>query len=371
MFKDRESQPLLPGPPGSSSSYVLVIHGGAGTMTREGSTPEQRAAYHRVLKQALRAGYAVLSEGREAMDAVVAAVTVMEDCPLFNAGKGAVFNVAGKNELEASLALSKPPESHPRIKPSRRGSSITLLTRIRNPAKLARLLYLAQDDGVPHPMLSGAAAEQAGAKFGADLVDPEYFFTKRRWVEHRRGLGLPEEPVPLPDDTDVPMLDLMPKGTVGAVALDIRGCIAACTSTGGRTNKLVGRIGDTPIMGCGFWAEEWTPKGKLRRLWRKVTRKNAKVAVGVSGTGDGDYFIRQNTASTVARRMQYLGEPLHKSAQWVVDDLRVAGGDGGVIAIDDAGNVSMTLNCPGMYRGVIYEDGVPKTAIFADDELRE
>jgi beta-aspartyl-peptidase (threonine type) len=149
-------------------------------------------------------------------------------------------------------------------------------------------------------MLSGAAAEAVGAQFGAELVDPAYFFSERRWREHRRGLGLPEEPVPLPsDDMDVPMLDLMPKGTVGAVALDVRGCIAACTSTGGRTNKLVGRIGDTPIMGSGFWAEEWTPRGAFRRLWRRVTRKKSKAAVGVSGTGDGDVSARSVIAKTV------------------------------------------------------------------------
>jgi L-asparaginase / beta-aspartyl-peptidase len=162
------------------------------------------------------------------------------------------------------------------------------MTRARNPSQLARLLYLAQDKDVPHPMLSGAAAEDLGAKFGAELIDPSYFFTERRWREHRRGLGLPEEPVPYPDNTGTYALDLMPKGTVGAVALDVRGCIAACTSTGGRTNKLVGRVGDTPIMGSGFWAEEWHTKGFVRRAWRKLTGKKIKAAVGVSGTGDGD-----------------------------------------------------------------------------------
>ncbi|KZV69323.1 asparaginase [Peniophora sp. CONT] len=339
-------------------------------MSRERSTPEQRALYHATLKEALRTGHAVLKEGGEALDATVAAVTVLENCPLFNAGKGAVFNTAGKNELEASIALSKPPASHPNIAPSRRDASVTLLTRARNPSQLARLLYLAQDDGVPHPMMSGSNAEEIGAKFGAKLVDPSYFFSENRWREHRRGLGLPEEPLPQPGDAQLPMLDLMPKGTVGAVALDVRGCIAACTSTGGRTNKLVGRVGDTPINGSGFWAEEWSVTGFVRRTVRKLCGKKTKAAVGVSGTGDGDYFIRQNTASTIARRMQYLNEPLKKSTQFAVDELRAANGDGGVIAIDDAGNVSMALNCPGMYRGVIYEDGVPKTAIFADEEVQ-
>jgi len=160
---------------------------------------------------------------------------------------------------------------------------------------------------------------------------------------------------------------MMPMGTVGAVALDVRGCIAACTSTGGRTNKLPGRIGDTPHNGAGFWAEEWQLPRWRRWLphpwWGKVR------AVGVSGTGDGDYFIRQNTAATVARRMQYLGEPVHKAARSVVEALRRDGGVGGVIALDHLGNVATPLNCPGMYRGLVREDGEVRTAIFDDDVL--
>ncbi|KAI0321185.1 asparaginase [Amylostereum chailletii] len=360
-----EKASLLPKRSGKRSDYVLVVHGGAGTMSREGSTPEQQAQYKAALTRALYAGYAILAEGGEAMNASVAAVSSLEDCPLFNAGKGAVFNVGGKNELEASIALSAPPASHPDIDPSRRGSSMTLLTHTRNPSHLARALYLAPDSQVPHPMMSGAAAEEFAKSFGIELVDSEYFFTEKRWREHRRGLGLPEDiPAGHKVEETAPLLDLLPKGTVGAVALDVHGRIAACTSTGGRTNKLVGRIGDTPIMGSGFWAEQWTVRGFLRRTWRKVKGTSRTEAMGVSGTGDGD-----NTASTIARRMQYLHEPLHVAAKWAVEDLRKAGGDGGVIGVDRAGHVAMELNCPGMYRGVIRQDGIPKTAIFADDEL--
>ena len=273
------------------------------------------------------------------MDAAVTAVSVMEgslvflfycglsfriylcnllslDIPLFNAGKGAVFNDAGKvrvinptflklflnlmylfsqNELEASIMVSKPPSSYPNIPHTRRGLSLALLTRAKNPSDIARSLYL-NPTLVPHAFLSGNTAESLGQSLGATLVDPSYFFTKDRWRQHRRGLGLPEEPFPHHgDDTSPPLmpLDSYPTGTVGAVALDEDGCIAVITSTGGRTNKLVGRIGDTPHMGAGFWAEEWIPTASFaRRIWRKLTRRGKKsYAVGISGTGDGDVLI--------------------------------------------------------------------------------
>lgn len=188
--------------------------------------------------------------------------------------------------------LSKPPSTHPNIPTSRRGFGLTLLTRTRNPSQLARAMYLSPSLA-PHAMLSGSTAEDIGeGSLGIELVDPSYFFTEQRWREHRRELGLPEEPLPpghtpshpVPDEP----LDQLPTGTVGAVALDMRGCIAAVTSTGGRTNKLVGRIGDTPQMGSGFWAEEWKINGWFRKAWRKACGKRARQAVGVSGTGDGD-----------------------------------------------------------------------------------
>ncbi|KAJ7769272.1 nucleophile aminohydrolase [Mycena metata] len=277
-------KPLAPTGAPAGANYVLVCHGGAGTMSRGGSTPEQRAEYRAALRAALKAGYKILSAGGEAMDAVTAAVSSMEDCPLFNSGKGAVFNTAGKNELETSLMLSKPPASHPTIPPARRGVGLTLLTHVRNPSALARALYLAPDL-LPHPFLSGATAESLAESLGQPLVPSSYFYTKKRWLEHRRGLGLPDEPFPYPDPDedektgdDFPLLDLQPTGTVGAVALDVRGCIAALTSTGGRTNKLVGRVGDTPHMGAGFWAEEW-PAG-----WVQNTPQKGKFRPGRIGS---------------------------------------------------------------------------------------
>jgi beta-aspartyl-peptidase (threonine type) len=166
---------------------------------------------------------------------------------------------------------------------------VALLTRIRNPSHLARDLYLSPGLA-PHAMLSGVAAEELGESLGEELVDPGYFFTESRWREHRRGLGLPEEPFPHchKNPTEI-NLDQMPTGTVGAVALDIRGCIATVTSTGGKTNKLVGRIGDTPQLGAGSWAEQWS----VRRWWGMC--KNKVRAVGVSGTGDGDVSCHVHT----------------------------------------------------------------------------
>jgi L-asparaginase / beta-aspartyl-peptidase len=187
--------------------------------------------------------------------------------------------------------LSKPPASTTEITPTRRGIGVSLLTRVKNPSSLVRALYMSPSLA-PHTFLSGTTPEDLGESLGQTLVDPSYFFTEHRWREHRRGLGLPEEPLPHHDDatclTGTLPLDQLPTGTVGAVALDVHGCIVSLTSTGGRTNKLVGRIGDTPIMGAGFWAEEWKPSGWFRNFWSNFTKQSPTTAVGVSGTGDGD-----------------------------------------------------------------------------------
>jgi len=299
-------------------------------------------------------------------------VTVLENCPLFNAGKGAVFNTSGKNELESSIMLSKPPASHPDVPSTRRGFALALLTRTRNPSQLTRALYLSPET-IPHAMLSGHEAESIGEGLGIERVDPSYFFTEQRWKEHRRGLGFPDEPYP-PGQTpskDEPWesLDQMPTGTVGAVALDCRGCIASVTSTGGRTNKMVGRIGDTPQMGSGFWAEEWKENRFVKKVLNKLRGRHQTRAIGVSGTGDGDYFIRLATCSTIARRVRFKGESIRVASEACVEDLRRDGGLGGVIVLDERGNYSMPLNCEGMYRGVIKEDGDAKVAIFRDDVL--
>jgi L-asparaginase / beta-aspartyl-peptidase len=182
--------------------------------------------------------------------------------------------------------LSKPPASHPDIPKTRRGLGVTLLTRARNPSHLVRDLYLSPQSA-PHTFLSGATAESIGASLGSQLVDPSYFFTEHRWREHRRGLGLPEEPLPQQSNPEPLSIDLFPTGTVGAVALDVRGCIAALTSTGGKTNKLVGRIGDTPSMGSGYWAEEWKTQDGFWDNFMPFGQRQPS-AIGVSCTGDGD-----------------------------------------------------------------------------------
>lgn len=193
--------------------------------------------------------------------------------------------------------LTKPPSSSLEIPASRRGLGLTLLTRTKNPSQVVRALYLSPALA-PHSFLSGSTAETIAESLGQTLVDPSYFFTEHRWKEHRRGLGLPDEPLQA-DYTDYPNgvnlpppLDQLPTGTVGAVALDMNGCIATLTSTGGRTNKLVGRVGDTPVMGAGFWAEEWTQSNWIRRICTRLTGHDyTKRAVGVSGTGDGDVSV--------------------------------------------------------------------------------
>lgn len=187
--------------------------------------------------------------------------------------------------------LSKPPASHPDVPSTRRGFALTLLTRTRNPSKLARALYLSPEV-TPHVMLSGDEAESVGEGLGVELVEPSYFFTEHRWKEHRHGLGLPDKPYPpgqRPSEDDPwESLDQMPTGTVGAVVLDCRGCIASVTSTGGKTNKMVGRIGDTPQMGSGFWAEEWKENRLVKKVLNKLRGRRQTRAIGVSGTGDGD-----------------------------------------------------------------------------------
>ncbi|KAH6901094.1 L-asparaginase [Coprinopsis sp. MPI-PUGE-AT-0042] len=361
------------------------------------------------------------------LDAAVAAVVSLEDNALFNAGKGAVFNTDGKNELEASIALSKPPSNHPNIPSNRLCTSLTLLTKAKNPYKLARAIYLASpregdptrstvsedhvpesssaagdrvppattnivdDDtppSIPHPFLSGpyADSDALANQLGIELVDPSYFFTERRWREHRQGLGLPAEPHPdrphlISTSADPSSSDPPPQGTVGAIALDIRGCVAAVTSTGGKTNKLPGRIGDTPVMGCGFWAGEWDDdhsSGQSGGGDGGEGRKRRR-AVGISGTGDGDFFIRQCTAHLIASRMQLLGESVQDASSRVVRELGEMGGMGGVIALDMDGNDSMLTSPPSRYAtqldrnvsGFIRPDGIAKVSIFSDEELEE
>src|SRR5690606_33049898 len=336
--------------PEHDGSIAIVIHGGAGTITRASMTPEMEAEYRAKLEEALRAGYAVLESGGTSLDAVVAAIGVMEDSPLFNAGKGAVFTSEGTNELDASIMDGATLEA----------GAVAGVKRVKNPITLARAVM----ERSPHVMMIGIGAETFAAEQGIELVEPEYFFTQRRWDALQRikaqeakaasdvhgslpvvgpdaGLALAPAEEPFPDDRKF--------GTVGAVALDRHGNLAAGTSTGGMTNKRFGRVGDAPIIGAGTYASQ---------------------NCAVSATGHGEFFMRNVVAYDICARMAYTGVSLERAAhQVVMERLVQQGGDGGIIAMDASGNYTLTFNSEGMYRGYVGPDGRTTVAIYRDEEL--
>ena len=322
--------------PESAPRWGLVLHGGAGNIDPEMLAPERQAAYRATLEDALRAGHRVLEQGGESVEAVVAAITVLEDSPLFNAGKGAVFNHDGKNELDAAIM-----DGH-----TLAAGAVAGLHRVRNPIGLARRVM----EKSPHVMLIGDGAEEFAKAQGIELVDPAYFYTEHRWQQLQRALET-EKKEHSPSALQLPAgasEGLEPGelkfGTVGAVALDKHGHLAAGTSTGGMTNKRFGRVGDSPIIGAGTYA-------------------NPNCAV--SATGHGEFFIRHTVAHDICARMQYLGTPLEAAAKTVVMDVLVkAHGDGGVIAMDGEGHVAMVFNTKSMYRGFMGPDGAPTVEVF-------
>lgn len=303
---------------------ALVIHGGAGTMSREALTPEREAAIRADLDKALDAGNAVLRGGGSALDAVSAAVVVLEDSPHFNAGKGAVFNAEGVNELDAAIMDGA----------TQRAGAVAAIHRTKNPIKLARAVM----EQSKHVMLIGEGAETFGKSVGVEFVDPSYFRTEQRWQQLQDAKAKEAAQAALPRSYYY--------GTVGAVALDSEGRIATATSTGGTTNKRWGRVGDTPVIGAGTYAGE---------------------RCGVSATGTGEYFIRLMVAYDICARMAYRGDSLAVAADEVVmKRLTAMGGDGGIIALDGDGNIGTTFNTSGMYRGWVKPDGTRGTAIFKD-----
>jgi L-asparaginase / beta-aspartyl-peptidase len=310
-----------------SSPTALVIHGGAGVIERASLSPETERDIHAALDRALDAGNAVLSRGGSALDAVEAAVVVLEESPLFNAGKGAVFNNRGEHELDASMM-----EGH-----TRRAGAVAGVSTIRNPVKLARAVM----EHSPHVMLMGAGAEAfADTRKEIERVPNTWFDTDIR----RKQLEAAKAREDATAATTIPTVAGAYFGTVGAVALDAQGRIAAATSTGGMTNKRWGRIGDAPIIGAGTYADD---------------------RCGVSATGWGEFFIRANVAHDICARVAYRGDTLAAAADEVV--LRVVpglGGDGGVIALDRDGTIVMPFSTSGMYRGWIKADGTRGTAIF-------
>ena len=310
------------------AQVTLVIHGGAGTITKGNMTPEQERAYHAALEQSLNAGYAVLAAGGKSTDAVIAAITILEDSPLFNAGKGAVFTYSGKNELDASIMDGSDLSA----------GAVAGVTTIKNPIKAAHAIMTAS----PHVLLAGRGAEAFAAEQGLEIVDPAYFVDSIRYRQYlkRRELEKTKDGAvkPLPDGDKK-------FGTVGAVALDQYGNIAAGTSTGGMSDKKYGRVGDSPIIGAGTYANNKT--------------------CGVSATGWGEYFIRLAVAHDISAMLEYAGLSLHEAADSVITKkLPSLGGDGGIVALDRNGEISMTFNTEGMYRGYIRAKGEAKTFLY-------
>ncbi|MGJ1263151.1 isoaspartyl peptidase/L-asparaginase family protein [Sphingobacterium spiritivorum] len=328
-----------PDPPVRTSkidkTYVLAIHGGAGTILRSNMTPEMEKAYKDALTLALQKGYEQIKNGKSSLDAVEQAIHVMEDSPLFNAGKGAVFTNDGKNELDASIMNGKTLEA----------GAVAGVTTIKNPISAARAVMEKSE----HVMMVGKGAELFAKQAGIEIVDPSYFWTKMRWDALQKIKKEDSTKVQLDhDQKQSQRLGIVNKdskfGTVGCVALDKNGNLAAGTSTGGMTNKKFGRVGDSPIIGAGTYAN------------------NATVAV--SCTGWGEYYIRNVAAYTVSALMEYKQEPVKIASQTVIDNIGKMGGDGGLIALDKSGNLAMPFNTEGMYRGMVTADGQIEIYIY-------
>lgn len=319
---------------GPSAPITLVIHGGAGTINRGDMTPELEAEHRKVLEASLRSGYKLLAEGRSAVDAVEAAIRTLEDSPLFNAGKGAVFTHNGTNELDAAIMDGG----------TLKAGAVAGVTIVRNPISAARAVM----ERSPHVMLAGRGAELFATAQGLEIVDPSYFWTERRWKQLQKALTEAGASKSGSGGVHEPAAADRKYGTVGAVALDREGHLAAGTSTGGMTDKRYGRIGDSPVIGAGTYASD--------------------RSCAVSATGHGEFFIRYTVARDIAARVEFKGDGVGKAASEVVMGvLEEAGGKGGVIALDRQGNFAMPFNTTGMYRGVIGPDGLPHTWIYANE----
>lgn len=313
----------------------LVIHGGAGAIARNKLTPEREQAYRRALAQSLAAGHEVLKAGGSSVDAVIVAIVVMEDSPLFNAGKGAVFSHDGRNELDASIMDGF----------TRMAGAVAAATTIRNPIRAAHAVMTKS----AHVILIGHGAEVFAAVHGLEIVEPSYFYTQHRWDQLQKAIAKDRILLDHDSESNTPLPDMDEKrGTVGAVALDRYGNIAAGTSTGGLTNKRYGRVGDSPIIGAGTYAD------------------NRSVAV--SATGIGEMFIRTAAAFNTAAQVRLQHLPIAEAADNTLEEIAAIGGDGGLIVLDAKGNYAMRFNTKGMYRGTIGNDGIAHVGIFSGVE---
>jgi beta-aspartyl-peptidase (threonine type) len=324
---------------------AIVIHGGAGTIVKARMTETLQAEYRKVLTESVSAGYKVLQGGGSSTQAVIAAITIMEDSPLFNAGKGSVFTHDGKNEMDASIMEGGQLQA----------GSVAGVSRVKNPIQLA---YKVMENS-PHVILAGKGAERFAEQENIELVDTSYFYTERRWQQLQkllheeaqqgkevdlRGNGKNNHRTSLSEDLS-DGFDDHKFGTVGAVALDQSGHISAGTSTGGMTNKRFGRVGDSPIIGAGTYADN--------------------ESCGISATGHGEYFIRAAVAHDICARTAYKGTSLQQSADEVIMDKLVRmKGEGGIIGLDPEGNVVISFNSEGMYRAAIDGAGKLSVAIF-------
>jgi L-asparaginase / beta-aspartyl-peptidase len=331
---------------GKTGHWAMEIHGGAGVIERAQLGPEGEAAYRAALRQALAAGTAVLEKGGSSLDAVEAAIRVMEDDPHFNAARGAVFAEDGKTELDAAIMDGA----------TERAGAVADVTRTRYPISLARAVM----EKTPHVMLVGPGADAFSAQAGLEQVDPSYFFTESRWQSlvkqlQKEGKPVPARPAgaPPPGATmPVAVYDETPGqrsyGTVGAVALDVNGNIAAGTSSGGMQGKMPGRVGDSPIIGAGTFA--------------------SNHSCAVSATGSGEYFIRLTVAREVCALVEYEGMKLSDAVNEVIHkQLPEIHGDGGVISITPDGQMAWSFNTPGMFRARQVEGGEVEVGIYADE----
>lgn len=308
---------------------AIAIHAGAGTISKEEFTASMELEIRGALMQAVQAGHKVLSAGGSSLDAITLAITMLEDSPHFNAGRGAVFNAEGRHELDASIMDGSNLEA----------GAVAGVQNIRNPILLARKIMT---DSV-HVMLMGEGAEVFARANGIEFADPDYFFTERRWQQLQKARNKEKQDALLQSESPDRWLS-----TVGAVALDANGNLAAATSTGGMTNKRWGRVGDSPIIGAGTYAD------------------NRSCAV--SATGHGEYFIRATVARDICSRVQYQGLDLAAAADAVINgQLRDMGGDGGIIALDTKGNIALTFNTPGMYRASVDVEGNLEVRIYKDE----
>lgn len=318
MITIRRSNRQFPEKIWEKPDFVLVVHGGAGDMTRESLPDSMEAVYREELRTALIVGYRILDSGGSALDAVEAVVRYLEDCPLFNAGKGAVYTMDGKNELDASIMGGA----------TGMAGAVAGVTTVKHPVSLARRVMENSD----HVFLAGRGAEEFAQHNNIEMVDPAWFHTEKRYESWRKA-----------------MEEMNKQGTVGAVALDRDGHLAAATSTGGMAMKRFGRIGDSPVIGAGTYASNQT--------------------CAISCTGHGEYFIRNVVAYDCAARMAYGDESLREAANDIIlNKIRKLGGTGGLIGVDKSGHYTMVFNTPGMFRGYILSGGESNVMIYDDEQ---